>query len=109
MAENFEPLEGMKMYCMGFISHGPAWTPEQTPQVKSLQEQHLANINSLTHNGNMVLADPFLDDRKLLDYFLFKTGYLESVKRLAQNEPTVKAGRLIVDVYPWMIPLGILP
>ena len=109
MADHFEPKEGMTVYYMGIISRGSGWSPEETPQIAVLQEQHLAYIDLLSKKGVMVLAGPFLDNRELRGIFLFKTDSLNSANELAQNDPAVKAGRLIVDVYPWMVPLGVLP
>jgi hypothetical protein len=38
---------GMRIYYMGFLTRGPAWTPEQTDATRVLQEAHLANIGRL--------------------------------------------------------------
>jgi hypothetical protein len=38
---------GMRIYYMGFLTGGPAWTPEQTDATRALQEAHLANIGRL--------------------------------------------------------------
>jgi hypothetical protein len=38
---------GMRIYSMGFLTPGPAWTPEQTDATRALQEAHLANIGRL--------------------------------------------------------------
>jgi uncharacterized protein YciI len=109
MPEDFEPMEGMTVYYMGIISRGPEWTQEETPQTIALQEQHLAYIDTLSKDGVMVLAGPFLHDGTMRGIFLFKTDSFDAAKKLSQNDPAVKAGRLIVDVYPWMVPLGKLP
>ncbi len=100
MADNFEPKERMTAYHMGITSRGSDWNPKETPQIAALQEQHQDYIDLLSKNGVMVLADPFLDNRELRGIFLFNTDSLNSEYTLAQNDPAVKTGRLVVDFYP---------
>jgi hypothetical protein len=38
-----------------------------------------------------------------------KVSSVEEVRTLASDDPAVKAGRLAVEVHPWMVQKGILP
>jgi uncharacterized protein YciI len=40
---------------------------------------------------------------------IFKTATMEEAKALAGNDPAVKAGRLVVEIHPWMVQKGVLP
>jgi len=41
--------------------------------------------------------------------FVFKVGSLDEARALSNADPAVKAGRLVVDVHPWEVPVGALP
>jgi len=102
------PLKMTTAY-LGFLSRGPKWTPEKTPATEELQKAHIANINRLAETKKLVMAGPFGDNGKLRGIFVFKVGSLAEAKELAETDPSVKAGRLVIDVHPWMVPEGILP
>ena len=102
------PLKMTTAY-LGFLSRGPKWTPEKTPATEELQKAHIVNINRLAETKKLVMAGPFGDNGKLRGIFVFKVGSLSEAKELAETDPSVKAGRLAIDVHPWMVPEGILP
>ena len=97
----------MTTYFIGFLKKGPTWSAEETPEIKSLQEAHLANIRRLAGTGELILAGPFTDDGDLRGLFLFQVDSLEKAKALCDSDPMVKSGRLVVDLHPWMGPKGI--
>jgi uncharacterized protein YciI len=99
----------MTTYYFGLISRGPKWTAERTPEVEKLQADHMANINRLAKEGKLVIAGPFENAGNYAGVFVFRVGTLEEAKALAETDPAVKAGRLVVDVHPWMVPRGSLP
>jgi uncharacterized protein YciI len=94
---------------LAFLTRGPKWTPERTPQSEEIQKAHLANINRLAETGKLVVAGPFGDNGQLRGIFVFKVASLEEAKELAATDPAVKAGRLALDVHTWLVPEGILP
>jgi uncharacterized protein YciI len=101
------PTITMKTYYLGLIRKGPAWTPGDTPEIRALQEGHMANIRRLGAEGKLVLAGPFLDGGDLRGLFLFEVATLEEAKALCETDPAVKAGRLVVEVHPWLGPEGL--
>jgi uncharacterized protein YciI len=98
------PTITMKTYYLGLIKKGPSWTPDETPEVRALQEGHMANIRRLGAEGKLLLAGPFLDGGDLRGLFLFEVATLEEAKALCETDPAVKAGRLVVEVHPWLGP-----
>lgn len=94
---------------LGFLTRGPKWTPEKTPATEALQKAHLANINKLAEMKKLVVAGPFGDDGTLRGIFVFKVASLEEAKKLAETDPSVQAGRLVISMHPWLVPEGILP
>jgi len=94
---------------LAFLTRGPNWTPERTPQTEEIQRAHMANINRLAETKKLVVAGPFGDDGNLRGIFVFKVASLEEAKALAETDPAVQAGRLTLDIHPWLVPEGILP
>jgi uncharacterized protein YciI len=95
-------------YYFAFLLRGPKWTPEQTPELARLQEAHLANIRRLAETGKLVVAGPFSDGGPLRGVFVFKTETMEEAKALADIDPAVQAGRLALELHPWLVPAGSL-
>ena len=94
---------------LAFLTRGPKWTPERTPQSEEIQKAHMGNINRLAETKKLVVAGPFGDNGQLRGIFVFKVASLEEAKGLAATDPAVKAGRLALDVHTWLVPEGILP
>ena len=103
---------GMRIYYMGFLTRGPAWTPEVTEATRRLQEEHLANINRLAEDGRLLIAGPFSyestdADQSLRGIFIFDTETRVEAEELAATDPAVKAGRLAIRIIPWYGPFGL--
>ena len=102
------PLSMTTVY-LGFLTRGAKWTPEQTRATAELQKAHMANINRLAQMKKLVVAGPFGDDTTLRGIFVFKVASIDEAKALAETDPAVQAGRLVIDMHPWLVPEGILP
>ena len=101
--------QSLSVYHFGLIRRGPKWTPERTPETERLQAGHMANINAMAAAGKLVIAGPFENGGEYAGVFVFKGVSLQEAKDLSAADPAVKAGRLVVDVYPWFIPKNSLP
>ena len=91
----------MTTYQVGFLKKGPAWTPGETPELKELQKAHLAHIQEMGASGKLLIAGPFTDGGDLRGMFIFRVDTLEEAKTLADQDPMVKAGRLVIEWHPW--------
>ena len=103
---------GMRIYYMGFLTRGPAWTPEVTDATRALQQAHLANITRLAEDGRLLIAGPFAydesdADQSLRGIFIFDTETRAEAEELARTDPAVQAGRLALRIVPWYGPYGL--
>ena len=96
----------MTTYQVAFLKRGPNFTPQSTPETKKLQEAHMAHIGAMAKTGKLILAGPFSDGGELRGMFVFKAT-AEEAKQLAEQDPTVKAGRLVLEWHPWFSAEGI--
>ena len=103
-----KPLKLVPMY-FTFLTRGEKWTPEQTPATEEIQKGHMANINRLAEMKKLIAAGPFGDNGQLRGIFVFRVGSLEEAKALTASDPAVQAGRLAMEIHPWMVPDGVLP
>ena len=94
---------------LAFLVRGDKWTPEKTPQTAEIQKGHMANIQRLAEMKKLVVAGPFGDDGRLRGIFVFRVDSLEEARALTLTDPAVQAGRLALELHPWMVPEGILP
>lgn len=94
---------------LALLTRGAKWTPEKTPATEELQKAHMANIVRLADLKKLVVAGPFGDGGQLRGIFVFKVASLEEARALTETDPAVKAGRLAIDLHPWMVPEGVLP
>ncbi len=97
-----EPAEWeMTTYQVAFLRKGPAWTPGSTPELEKLQAAHLAHIGRMAETGKLVIAGPFADGGDLRGMFVFRVDSLEEARALAEQDPAVRAGRLVLEWHPW--------
>ena len=103
-----KPMKLVPLYFV-FLTRGEKWTPEKTPATEEIQKGHMANINRLAEMKKLIAAGPFGDDGRLRGIFVFRVASLDEVKALVATDPAVQAGRLAMEIHPWMVPDGVLP
>jgi len=97
---------GMQRYTLGILYRGPAWTPERSARVDSLQRGHLANILAMFERGALVGAGPFLDDAHVIGLFIFRCDS-SAAAALVRNDPAIGSQRFAIALLPWWAPAGI--
>lgn len=65
-------------------------------------------MDGLHQQGKLIMAGPFLDDSDRRGVVVYRVGSVEEARELGAGDPAVKAGRLMIDVHPWMTFKGIL-
>lgn len=106
-----KPLDQMEFdqFQLGLIYRGDKWTPEKTAETQKIQEAHLANNQKLADEGKLIAAGPFTDGGDLRGIFVFTAASIEEAKKLSDADPAVQAGRLKVELHPWMVTKGVIP
>ena len=88
----------------------PADAPEfSDEQLATMQEGHLANIQSMHEAGDLVIAGPMGDDTTLRGILLFRGTDRAHLTEMIDHDPSVQANRLVVELLEWHIPRGTLP
>ncbi|MGZ3920356.1 MAG: YciI family protein [Bacteroidia bacterium] len=91
---------GMKKYVVAFLKAGPNRSQDSATAVQ-LQAAHMANIQRMADAGQLILAGPFMDGGDLKGIYIFNVETVEKAKELAETDPAIKAGRLVMELHPW--------
>jgi uncharacterized protein YciI len=98
----------MKKYHLVLLKRG-SQTAQPAADAQKIQLEHLWNIRRLMDQGKMLVAGPFLNDGDLRGVFVFNTESAEEAKAWAEADPAVKAGRLTVEIHPWLVAKEVWP
>lgn len=90
----------MKTYYMVFLKKGPKRDQDSITAGK-IQSQHLAYLNKMYNEGKMDLAGPSLPDGEIRGFCVYNVESFDVAKKLAESDPAVISGRLVVEVLPW--------
>jgi uncharacterized protein YciI len=101
-----DPPPNMERYSLVILKR-PAGGGAKVADPEALQRQHIGHLQAMARAGKLVVAGPFDDqpDPRLRGLCLYRTS-LEEARRLAQEDPAVKAGRLEVEVLSWWVEKG---
>ena len=95
----------MQQYFIAFLKSGP--NRSQTKEVvDSLQTLHLAHLSKMYALGYADISGPFGDNGEIRGITVYNVPTLKMADSLANMDPMVKAGRLIVEIHPWWAAKG---
>ncbi|MEZ4983797.1 MAG: YciI family protein [Saprospiraceae bacterium] len=95
----------MKLYYMCFLKEGPK-RDQPAEEAATLQTAHLAHLEALAQDRKICMVGPFDDDSAIKGIVVFSTRTYEEAVTLANADPAVRAGRLVVEVHPWWAAVG---
>jgi len=103
--EHFDMKEGdstyvMKKYFFVMLNAGPTRT-QSKEEAAQIQEKHLAHITWMAKEGYIDLAGPMESQDGFLGILVFNVPDIKRVEELVAMDPAVKAGRLVMKIYPW--------
>ena len=95
----------MQQYFIAFLKSGP--TRSQTKkEADSLQSLHLAHLSKMYELGYADISGPFGDNGEIRGISIYNVPTLYMADSLANLDPMVKAGRLIIEIHPWWAAKG---
>ena len=69
---------------------------------------HLAHLGKMYEMGYADISGPFGDDGEIRGITIYNTPTIEIADSLANADPSVKAGRLVIEMHPWWAAKGFL-
>lgn len=95
----------MQQYFIAFLKKGPNRSQPQK-ETDSLQKLHLAHLGKMYELGYADISGPFGDDGEIRGITIYNTPNQKIADSLANADPMVKAGRLIIEMHPWWAAKG---
>jgi uncharacterized protein len=97
-------------YTFVLLRRGPRADDYSDEELDELQAAHLAFLDEMRKRGHLVLAGPFRDqdDETKRGLVVYRTN-LEETRRLTDQDPSVRAGRIAIEAMTWLTPKGVLP
>jgi uncharacterized protein len=98
----------LESYELVFLRSAPDRPEFDDATGERLQSEHLAFHADLRASGRVVTNGPLRDqpDPSLRGLAFYRTGSLEETRRLAEQDPLVRAGALVIDVVNWWCQAG---
>lgn len=108
--ETFEVQQGdstivMQKYFIVFLKSGPERSQSEE-EAQEIQKKHMAHLTKLAEDGKTSITGPMAEGGDIRGIVIFNTATKGEAKRLAEQDPAVKAGRLVVEVHPWWAAKG---
>jgi len=90
----------MKTYYLVFLKIGKNRNQDSATAAK-IQQAHLLYLTKMYEEGHADILGPFADSFDTRGIVIYNTATAEAARKLAEADPAVQAGRLIVEVHPW--------
>jgi uncharacterized protein len=90
-------------YTFVLLRRGPRALEFDEDELARLQAAHLAHLDAMRERGVLLAAGPFedQDDETKRGICIYRTG-LEETRRLAEQDPSVQAGRMAIEAMTWL-------
>ena len=98
----------LERYELVMLRRPPAATDYDEATLDRIQAEHLAFHAALRAEGSVVTNGPLRGqpDESLRGLTFSRVGSSDEARRIAEQDPSVKAGRLVVEVMEWICPAG---
>ncbi|MFK2818969.1 YciI family protein [Flavobacteriaceae sp. LMIT009] len=95
----------MQQYFIAFLKRGPN-REQNEEEANKIQEAHLAHLGKMYELGYADISGPFGDDGDIRGITIYNVPTLQMADSLANADPAVKAGRLVIEIHPWWAAKG---
>lgn len=95
----------MQQYFIVFLKKGPTRSQSEE-EAAQLQKKHLAHLGKMYDLGYADISGPFGDNGDIRGITIYNVPTQKMADSLANADPMVKAGRLVVEVHPWWAAKG---
>jgi uncharacterized protein len=75
---------------------------------EALQRLHLGHFRKMQAAGYLRIAGPIDGDPEIAGICLYQAGGVERARKLAEDDPAVRAGRFLIRIMTWWTPQGVL-
>jgi hypothetical protein len=93
---------------VAFLWRPAHFVPVDSALVAQAGPGHTGHILDLLISGKLLAAGPFFDDQPLRGIGVFGTDS-STARKLALDDPAVRAGRLAVEMLSWSVAWGVMP
>ena len=90
----------MQQYFMAFLKTGPN-RDQLKAETDSLQLLHRAHLGRMYKEGFADVSGPFGDEGELRGITIYNVPTLKMADSLANLDPMMQSGRLMVEIKPW--------
>jgi uncharacterized protein YciI len=99
---------GLESYELVMLRRPADATEYDEATLERIQAEHLAFHARLREEGTVVTNGPLRGqpDESLRGLAFYRVGSIDDARRIAEQDPSVVAGRLVVDVMQWICPSG---
>lgn len=96
-----EPPSEFDTYQLVFLEVAPG-RPELDPQASlAINRQHLGHFRKMQAAGYLKVAGPVDEDESIAGICVYQAGSAERARKLAEDDPAVRAGRFVPRVMTW--------
>ena len=94
------------VFFIAFLKSGPNRSQSEE-EANKLQSAHLAHLGKMYELGYADISGPFGDDGDIRGITIYNVPTYEMADSLANSDPMVKAGRLVIELHPWWAGKGL--
>jgi uncharacterized protein len=100
----------LERYTFVLLRRGPRAFDYSEEELEELQRGHLAFLDAMWERGVLVLAGPFSDqaDETKRGLAIYRTDLEETSRLIHEHDPSVRAGRMSVELMGWLTRKGAL-
>ncbi|RZS99083.1 YciI family protein [Aquimarina brevivitae] len=95
----------MQQYFIAFLKRGPERS-QSKEEADSLQKLHLEHLSKMYEAGFADISGPFGDDGDIRGITIYNVPTYQMADSLANLDPSVQAGRLVIEIHPWWAAKG---